>query len=253
MFIPIYSILKGGHMGPPLRNGDDVCCQKGRHMGLPLRRLTLRSHSFYTIVLPKQKGLIMIKKLTITSLTALSLLLVTAQAEGTKCQASKCGAGMMKQAKQGGMHKAKKMHKMKMNSPFLIKHGLPHMTKMLMKSWDDVKLALNDEQKGKLLLVRKETMGAVMKLKPEVMALKKEIVTASKAGTKAAALKVKVDKLAALESEATMVHLTCLDKTKAILTAEQYSYLMEKRKQHMMKKKEKMKSMKCAAGKCGGK
>jgi len=190
----------------------------------------------------------MIKKLTITSLTALSLLLVTAQAEGMKCQAGKCGSGMMKKMKQG-----KKMHKMRMNSPFLIKHGLPHMTKMVMRSWDDAKLALNDEQKGKLLLVRKETMGGVMKLKPEVMKLRKEIVQASKAGTKAAALKAKVDKLAALESEATMVHLTCLDKTKAILTAEQYSYLMEKRKQHMMKKKEKMKSMKCAAGKCGGK
>ncbi len=195
----------------------------------------------------------MIKKLTITSLTALSLLLVTAQAEGMKCQAGKCGASMMKQAKQGSVCKTKKMHKKKMNSPFLIKHGLPHMTKMVMKNWDDPKLALTDEQKAKLTEVRKETMGAVMKLKPEVMALKKEIVTASKAGTKAAALKVKVDKLAALESEATMVHLTCLDKTKAILTAEQYSYLMEKRKTHRVKKKEKMQGMKCAAGKCGGK
>lgn len=194
----------------------------------------------------------MIKKLTITSLTALSLLLVTAQAKGTKCQAGKCGAGMMDKAKQGGkMHK--KMHKKRMNSPFLIKHGLPHMTKMIMKSWDDAKLALTDEQKGKLLLVRKETMGAVKKLKPEVMALRKEIIEASKAGTKATELKVKIEKLAALESEATMVHLTCIDKTKAILSAEQYTYLMEKRKQHMMKKKEKMKSMKCAAGKCGGK
>jgi len=185
----------------------------------------------------------MIKKLTITSLTTLSLLLVTAQAEGMKCQAGKCGAGMMKTKKQGTpMMQKKKMHEMKMNSPFLIKHGLPHMTKILMKSWDDTKLALTDDQKGKLLLVRKETMDAVMKLKPEVMALRKEIVQASKAGTKAAELKIKVDKLAALESEATMVHLTCLDKTKAILSAEQYTYLMEKRKQDMMKK---MKNMKC--------
>jgi len=196
----------------------------------------------------------MIKKLTITSLTALSLLLVTAQAEGMKCQAGKCGAGMMKTQKQGKpMMQNKKMHKKKMNSPFLIKHGLPHMTKMIMKSWDDAKLALTDEQKAKLLEVRKETMGAVMRLKPEAVALRKEIVQASKAGTKAAELKAKVDKLAALESEATMVHLTCLDKTKAILSAEQYTYLMEKRNQHKMEKKEKMKSMKCAAGKCGGK
>jgi len=194
----------------------------------------------------------MIKKLTITSLTALSLLLVTAQAEGMKCQAGKCGAGMMKKMKQGGKM-CKKMHKKRMNSPFLIKHGLPHMTKMIMKSWDDTKLALTEDQKAKLLEVRKETMGAVMRLKPEAVALRKEIVQASKAGTKAAELKAKVDKLAALESEATMVHLTCLDKTKAILSAEQYSYLAEKKEEKKMDKKTMMKGMKCAAGKCGAK
>lgn len=191
----------------------------------------------------------MIKKLTLASVATLALIMIPAQADGMKCQAGKCGAGMMEKMKQG----KKKMHKMKMNSPFLIKHGLPHMTKMIMKSWDDAKLALTDEQKGKLLLVRKETMGAVMKLKPEVMKLRKEIIAESKAGSKAAELKAKVEKLASLETEATMVHLACLDNTKAILSAEQYTYLMEKRKQHMMMKKEKKKMMKCQAGKCGGK
>lgn len=124
-----------------------------------------------------------------------------------------------------------------MNSPFLIKHGLPHLTKMLMKSWDDDKLALTKEQKTTLLAVRKETMGGVMRLKPEVMKLKKEIIQASKSGTKAADLKDKVNKLAELEAEATMVHLKCLDNTKAVLTKEQYDYLMSKRKQHMMKQR----------------
>jgi len=166
----------------------------------------------------------MIKKLTLASVATLALIMIPAQAEGMKCQAGKCGAGM-KQAKQGNM-----MHKKKKNSPFLIKHGLPHMTKMIMKSWDDPKLALTEEQKTKLLVVRKETMSGVMRLKPEVMALQKEIVQASKAGTKAAELKAKVEKLASLETEATMVHLTCLDDSKAILSAEQYAYLMEKRK-----------------------
>ena len=189
----------------------------------------------------------MIKKLTLASVATLALIMMPAQAEGMKCQAGKCGAGMTKQAKQGN-----KMQKKK-NSPFLIKHGLPHMTKMIMKSWDDAKLALTEEQKTKLLVVRKETMSGVMRLKPEVMALQKEIVQASKAGTKAAELKAKVEKLASLETEATMVHLTCLDDSKAILSAEQYSYLLEKSKQQMMEKKEKKKAMKCAAGKCGGK
>jgi Spy/CpxP family protein refolding chaperone len=189
----------------------------------------------------------MIKKLTLTSVATLALIMMPAQAEGMKCQAGKCGASM-KQAKQGNM-----MHKKKKNSPFLIKHGLPHMTKMIMKSWDDPKLALTEDQKTKLLVVRKETMSGVMRLKPEVMALQKEIVQASKAGTKAAELKAKVEKLASLETEATMVHLTCLDDSKAILSAEQYSYLMEKRKQNMMMKKENKKAMKCATGKCSGK
>jgi len=191
----------------------------------------------------------MIKKLALTSLTALSLLLVTAQAEGMKCAAGKCGAGMMQKAKMG-----KKMHKHRMNSPFLIKHGLPHFTKMLMKNWDDPKLALTAEQKDKLLVIRKETMGGVMKLKPEVMALRKEIIQASKDGTKAAELKAKVEKLASLEAEATMVQLNCIDNSKAILTKAQYDYLMQMRKAHMMGKMKKMQQMmKCAAGKCGGK
>jgi len=173
------------------------------------------------------------KKIVLTSIAALSLMMVSAQAEGMKCAAGKCGAGMSKPMK----HTDKKMHKKRMNSPFLIKHGLPHLTKMLMKSWDDDKLALTKEQKTTLLAVRKETMGGVMRLKPEVMKLKKEIIQASKSGTKAADLKDKVNKLAELEAEATMVHLKCLDNTKAVLTKEQYDYLMSKRKQHMMKQR----------------
>jgi len=167
----------------------------------------------------------MIKKLTLASVATLALIMIPAQAESMKCQAGKCGAGMAKQAKQG-----KAMHKKKKHSPFLIKHGLSHMTKMIKQSWDDPKLALTEEQKTKLLVVRKETMSGVMRLKPEVMALQKEIVEASKAGTKAAELKAKVEKLASLETEATMVHLSCLDNSKAILSAEQYTYLMGKRK-----------------------
>ncbi len=187
----------------------------------------------------------MIKKLTITSLTALSLLLVTAQAEGMKCQAGKCGAAMMKQAKQG-----KKMGKKRKHSPFLINHGLPHMTKMLVKNWDDPKLALTPEQKEKLMVVRKETLGSVKTLKPEVMALTKEIVQASRAGTKAAELKAKVEKLASLEAEATMTHLKCIENTKAVLKPEQLNYLMQKAKeQHAMKKAGKMQGMKCAGNK----
>ncbi len=199
------------------------------------------------------------KKIVLTSIAALSMIMVSAQAEGMKCAAGKCGTGMSKPMKQGGMmHKAKKMHKMRMNSPFLIKHGLPHYTKMLMKSWDDTKLNLSEDQKAKLLKVRKATMSSIMKLKPEVMKLRKEIVQAARSGAKTADLKTKVEKLASLEAEATMTQLKCIEDTKAVLTAEQIKYLMEKRKAHRMKMMQKINAMKqggmkCAAGKCGGK
>ncbi len=174
------------------------------------------------------------KKIVLSSIAALSLLMVSAQAEGMmKCGAGKCGGAM----KQGMMKKAKKMHKKRMNSPFLIKHGLPHLTKMVAKSWDDPKLALTADQKAKLMEVRKTTMSGVKKLKPEVMKLRKEIIAAVMSGTKPADLKAKVDKLASLEAEATMVHLKCIDSTKAVLTKAQYDYLMQKRKGHMMKMK----------------
>jgi len=158
----------------------------------------------------------MIKKLTITSLTALSLLLVSAQATeiNTMSEAS--------MAKMGT-----KMHAQRKDSPFLIKHGIPHMTNLLKMSWDDAKLALTPEQKEKLLVVRKETMGSVKALKTQVQALRNEIRKAAVTDAKATDLKAKVEKLAAFEVEATMVHLKCLDNSKAVLKPEQITYIME--------------------------
>jgi len=202
------------------------------------------------------------KKIALASIATLSMLLAAPNAgmmggqgqggqmkSGCKC---KMGGGMM------GMKQ--KMMKKKMNSPFLIKHGLPHLTKDVMRNWDNPAFALTAEQKEKLTAVRKETMGSVKKLKPEVMALKKEIVQASTSGTKAADLKEKVDKLASLEAEATMVHLNCIEKTKEILTKDQLLFLLaNKNKMHgkkgMMNKKSmgqgKGMKMKCGSGKCG--
>ncbi|MCF6205829.1 MAG: hypothetical protein L3J47_02885 [Sulfurovum sp.] len=193
----------------------------------------------------------MIKKITLASVAALALMTVSAQAE-MKCAAGKCSGSMKMPAKQGKMmHKGMKKHKM---SPFLIKHGLPHYTKMLMKSWDDPRLNLTETQKNKLLEVRKATMGSVMKLKPEVMTLRKEIIASSRAGAKAEELKAKVEKLAQLEAEATMTHLKCIEDTKAVLSKEQIAYLMQQQKMKHQKRKAMMqkKGMKCAAGKCGG-
>jgi Spy/CpxP family protein refolding chaperone len=195
------------------------------------------------------------KKRVLISIAALSLMMISAQAEGMRCAGGKCGAGMTKPIKQNGMmHKAKKMHKKGMNSPFLIKHGLPHYTKMLMKNWNDSQLNLTAEQKAKLLEVRKATMGSIKRLKPAVTRLRKEIVQAAKNGAKAAALKAKVEKLASLEAEATMTHLKCIEDTKAILSPAQIQYLQQKRKAHRMKMKQmKQGGMKCSGGKCGSK
>ena len=181
------------------------------------------------------------------------------------------GKGMMNpkcKIMHKGMMQKKTMMKKKMNSPFLIKHGLPHMTKMVMPYIDDPAFNLTEEQKVKLTEIRKETMGSIMKIKPEVMQLRREIVQASTSGTAADSLKAKVEKLASLEAEATMTHLKCIEKTKAVLTKDQLLFLLSnknKMKKHGMKKgmgqkgqgagmgQGKMKMMKCAAGKCGGK
>jgi len=195
------------------------------------------------------------KKIALASIATLSMLLAAPNA------GMMGGQGQGAQMKCGGkMQMKKKMMKKKMNSPFLIKHGLPHLTKDVMRNWDNPTFGLTADQKEKLTAVRKETMGAVMKLKPEVMALKKEIVQASTSGTKAADLKEKVDKLASLEAEATMVHLSCIEKTKDILTKDQLLFLLANKNKMHGKKGQKMMNkgnmgqgmkMKCGSGKCG--
>jgi len=197
------------------------------------------------------------KKIALVSIATLSMLFAAPNA------GMMGGQGQGAQMKCGGkMQMKKKMmkKKMMMNSPFLIKHGLPHLTIDVMRNWDNPAFALTAEQKEKLTTVKKETMGTVKKLKPEVIALRKEIVQASTSGTKAADLKEKVDKLASMEAEATMVQLSCIEKTKDILTKDQLLFLLSnKGKQHGMKGKMMKKGMgqgkgmkmKCGGGKCG--
>jgi Spy/CpxP family protein refolding chaperone len=193
------------------------------------------------------------KKTTLMMIASATMLLA---APGTDMPAMQGqGKGMHKMHGHAMMMK-KRMAKKKMNSPFLIKHGLPHLTKMVMPYLDDPSFNLTAEQKEKLAKIREETMGTLMKIKPEVRKLRKEIVQASTSGTKAADLKEKVDKLASLEAEATMTHLKCIESTKAVLTKDQLLFLLSnknKMKKHGMKKgmgQGKMKMMKNGAGKC---
>ena len=190
------------------------------------------------------------------------------------------GMGMKNSCKckmnKGMKSMQQKKMKMKMNSPFLIKHGLPHLTKMIMPYMNDPAFNLTAEQKSQLTEVRKTTMSAIMDAKPKVMALRKEIITASRSGVKADVLKDKVAKLALLEAATTMTHLRCIESTKAILTKDQMYFLLTNKNKKMNHGKKMMQgkpmmmrgnaqpklmimkmnkaqgqSMKCASGKCG--
>ena len=102
------------------------------------------------------------------------------------------------------------------------------------------------EQKEQLAKVKATTMSAIMEAKPMVLALRKEIVTASASGVSASELKDKVAKLALLEAAATMTHLKCIEATKAILTKDQlYFLLTQKNKKMKHGKKGMMKNSKC--------
>jgi len=175
---------------------------------------------------------------------------------------------MQKNMMKGQMANKKK----KMNAPFLIKHGLPHLTKMVMPYMNDPAFNLTADQKEQLAKVRTTTMSAIMEAKPKVIALRKEIVNASSAGVSAEELKDKVAKLALLQAAATMTHLKCIESTKAILTKDQLYFLLANKNKKMKHGKKGMmgnrckgkmnmgqkpmrmnrqQSMKCASGKCG--
>jgi len=179
------------------------------------------------------------KKTTLMMIASATMLLA---APATETNMTTQGRGMGMGAKMGqgqGMHGKKMMQrkgmaKKAMHSPFLIKHGLPHLTKMIMPYMNDPDFALTAEQKGQLAKVRKETMGAIMKIKPEVISLRKEIVSSSTSRKSAASLKEKVEKLASLEAEATMAHLKCIEETKAILSKDQLLYMLSHQNKGMM-------------------
>ena len=95
--------------------------------------------------------------------------------------------------------------------PFLIQGKLPHLTGMVKVLWDDEDLALNANQKTKLLEVRKYTMKNAKALGKQIHKLEAEIVDESNDNnTEPKLLKERVNKLASLRAKATMVHLKCI-------------------------------------------
>jgi len=112
------------------------------------------------------------------------------------------------------------------SKPFLILGKLPHLTGMVKVLWDDEDLALTQEQKAKLIEVRKYTMKNAKALGREINSLEADIVEKSNDGVKPAALKKSVNRLASLRAKATMIHLDCIYNTRAILTEDQL-YIIE--------------------------
>ena len=116
----------------------------------------------------------------------------------------------------------------KNSPPFLINGKMPHMTKLLMQQWDNADLHLSEEQKQKLLVVRKDTIGGVQTLGKEIAPLENQIAEGIRSGKTPEELKAVVQSVAKLKTEATMVHLRCLASTRAILSKEQVSLLLAK-------------------------
>ena len=159
----------------------------------------------------------MIKRTLFLSLVAMSLLAVPS------LQAQQSGQGQGKAQKQNKMGK-----KQGKPSPFLISKGLPHMTKMIKQNWDNPKLGLTQDQKKKLLVVRKTTVGGIQALKPQVMPLQKKIKKMTMNGADTSKLNPMIDELAVLKAKMTKVHVKCIHDSKNILTKEQVQFLLKR-------------------------
>ncbi len=112
-------------------------------------------------------------------------------------------------------------------SPFLINQNrLPHVTKMLLENWDKAALGLSNEQKSKLLIIRKTTMSAVKKIKKEVKTLEDEIIEVVIDAEDIKSIDTKIDQLSKLKAQATRVHIKCITETIGILSDEQLEHLL---------------------------
>lgn len=173
----------------------------------------------------------MFKKLLIV-VTAAAMALTAAQAQPGNPQ-------MQGQKHQKQMHGKKKQG---MHSVFMIQRGLPHYSMILMKMWDNPKLALTPEQKTKLEAIRNNTMKQVQEIAPQVKALKKKIVQASKNGAKPGTIATDVDRLANLKAKATKVQLQCIYESRQVLTPEQIAFIdkhmKQKHKKHQQKREQ---------------
>jgi hypothetical protein len=145
---------------------------------------------------------------------------------GKGCHGGQCG---MKGGKGGKMGHKSKMGMKHDRTPSLVQ-GLPHLSMMLKRHWEDPALNLSGEQKEKLLKIREATMPRMMEIRKEVKMLRHAIRMGALSGIASAQIQPKVEKLASLRSEATMTQIKCLEEHKAVLSKDQLVYLMNKGK-----------------------
>lgn len=138
-----------------------------------------------------------------------------------KTYPSKEFVAFIKEVKTNG-----KMNALK-GSPFLMNSDkLPHLTKILIENWEKGTLNLSKEQKEKLLVVRKETMSSVKRIKKVLAPLEAEVIEMLVDEESLKKMQEKVEQVAKLKAEATMVHLKCLKESVEILTEEQLELLL---------------------------
>ena len=148
-------------------------------------------------------------KMTKTRIALVTVLLVTFSLSAVNLMAQGAGNG-----------------KEKNSPPFLITGKMPHLTKLLMQQWDNSDLHLSDEQKSKLIMVRKETIGDVQKLGQEIAPLEKQVADGIFSGKTPDELQSLVKTSAGFKAEATMVHLRCIYNTSNILNQQQLDFLI---------------------------
>jgi len=126
---------------------------------------------------------------------------------------------------QAGNMGQKQQQKQNLQALFLINGKLPHLMKPLRAHWDDPALGLSAEQKEQLKAVQKESMIVVNQLKKEIPPLEAQVKQEMMAGKSPEEIKPLVDRIAALKSKGTMVHLRCLYQVRSILAPKQLATL----------------------------
>lgn len=114
----------------------------------------------------------------------------------------------------------------KQGSPFLITGTLPHLSKLLITQWENPDLALTEEQRGKLIAIREQTIASVKKFNQEIAELEQSVAQYIFADKTPTDLTPIVQIIAALKTEATLVHLQCIYDTKRVLSEKQLEVLM---------------------------